>query len=255
MKIKVPYAYTESYVPPRCRKPRDRRVEASITLTIREITAEEAPIAIVHHERKVGDTGVTKIPYRWFDGRLWIVMRFQRYSHAPWETQTAEQFAGDLFGMRLPYYHDGYSQLSNRKTLMGYGRGILFIDGVRYCPAGEPRFCIYTFGLGHNHGGTALAVENHYNPNIGHSRYFRIDQRDLAITTANSIAQGRGDTESTFTDANTDTFDIHIPEALKLHPNKDHGEGDPFINAAEAMIQASPTVLCAALGVVAAARA
>lgn len=39
MKITVPYAYTESYVPPRCRKPRDLRVEASITLTIREIAS------------------------------------------------------------------------------------------------------------------------------------------------------------------------------------------------------------------------
>lgn len=107
-----------------------------------------------------------------------------------------------------------------------------------------------TFGLGHNHGhpGTSLSSTNSYNPNISKHRYFRIDQHDLALATAISIAERRGDDQAIlFIKESHETFDILIPEAVRLNPQKEHGEGDPFINKLEGMIDGSPNVMVARL--------
>ena len=110
----------------------------------------------------------------------------------------------------------------------------MLIDGEVWRVAGEPRYVLMTFGLGCNHGGTALMVDNHYNSNIHRERYFRIDQREAAIAATKRVALERGDDQSVPVEPHAD-FDILISEAVRLCPRKEHGTGDPFINKVEAL--------------------
>ncbi len=247
MNIKIPYKYTEQVIPKRCRKPRSAMFSGEISLSIHEVSGEEAPVAIRQHTKTFnGDSyEPTIIEYRWWHQQLWVVDSFNRFSQGPYETQTAQQFTQDPWPLaKGPSYSSYKSQQENRRELMAWTRSILFIDGTRWRRAGEPRYVIMTFGLGHNHGhpGTSLSSDNHYNPNIGNSRYLRIDQHAKALEMAIAIAERRGDDMAiSFIKDYHDTFDILIPEAIRLNPDKEHGEGDPFINKLEGMIERAPS--------------
>ena len=65
MKVKVTVKYSEYYIPPRCRKPRQRDCEKDTYLTIRETTEQDAPIAFIVHEWD-GD-----VEYRFYKGKLY----------------------------------------------------------------------------------------------------------------------------------------------------------------------------------------
>ncbi len=247
MYIKIPYKYTEQVIPKRCRKPRPTMFDGEISLSIHEVTGEEAPVAIRQHTKTFKEDGYepTVIEYRCWHQQLWVVDSFNRFSHGPYEIQTAQQFTQDPWPLaKGPRYSSYKSQQENRRELMAWARSILFISGTRWRRSGEPRYVIMTFGLGHNHGnpGTSLSSDNNYNPNISNSRYFRIDQHDKALETAIAIAERRGDDMAIpFIKDSHDTFDILIPEAIHLNPDKEHGSGDPFINKLEGMIEGSPS--------------
>ncbi len=258
MKIAVPYKYTEQEIPKHCRKPRSVQHEGVISLSIHEVIGPEAPVAIREHtkqwDERTGSYGPFTIEYRWWSQRLWILDRFNRYSHGPYEIQIAEQFAKDPWPMANGRDYGWYqSRQKRRAELMRWARSILFIDSVRWKQTQEPRYVIMTFGLGHNHGhpGTSLSSTNSYNPNISRERYFPISYHDLALATAIAIAERRGDDQAIpFIKESHDTFDILIPEAVRLNPHKEHGEGDPFINKLEGMIEQSPNSMVAGLLVI-----
>lgn len=258
MKITVPYEFTESVMPPRCRKPREVRKAAEITLQIHEVSDSEAPIAIRHHGQ-TWNAQHQRVPeiieYRWWNRQLWRLYGFQRVSRGPQETQTIPQFQADH---KMPSYcRESYgSKQSRRVGLMSWARSILFVDGVRWSEATEPRYVVMTFGLGHNHGigwGTSLSTDTVYNPNISKDRYFRIDQFEAAVSAASRIAANRGDTKALpiVETQHPDTFDILIPEAVRLKPNKEHGRGCEFLNKAEQMIEAAGNPVVAAFGLMA----
>jgi len=153
----------------------------------------------------------------------------------------------------LPYYHAYSSQQVNRCRIMAWARDTLLIDRMRWQQIDEPRYVIHTFGLGHNHGhpGTSLSSTNSYNPNISKVRYFRIDQHDLALNTAINIALNRGDDKAIpFINENHERFEILIPSAIRLNPNKEHGMGDSFINKLEGIIENSPSQMLSGLMVI-----
>lgn len=248
MKIIIPYEYTEQIILKRCRKPRPVKLKGTMSISVHEVSSKDAPIAILEHNKTFSDEtnqyGPITIEYRWWHNELWLLDKLQRYSHAPLETQTAQQFTLDPYPMTngTSYYTAYRTRQEQRQATMNWASTILFIDGMRWKQAKEPRYTIYTFGLGYNHAGigTSLSVDNHYNPNISKSRYFRIDQEAKALETAIAIALRRGDDKAVSYIKKHTTFDILIPEAIRLNPNKEHGEGDPFINKLEGIIEASP---------------
>jgi len=251
MKITIPYEYTKQVIPKHCRKPRGVQFKGNISVLIHEVNAYQAPIAIIEHNRQYNDKTEQYEPsiteYRWYKNKLWKLHSFSRYSHAPYETQTSEQFMGDPYPMTngISYYHAYRFQQENRNCIMSWARNTLLIGGMRWQQIDEPRYVIHTFGLGHNHGhpGTSLSSTNSYNSNISKSRYFRIDQHDIALDTAINIALNRGDDKAiSFINENHEDFEILIPEAIRLNPNKEHGDGDPFINKLEGMIDHSPSL-------------
>jgi hypothetical protein len=261
MKIRIPYKYTEDVIPKRCRKPRPQSFDGAICLTIHEVTGEEAPVAIVQHSTEwTGEDAASfethrvATPHRWWRRRLYVRAKFQRYSHAPWETQTAAEFAADPYPFSLQHkegydWHCYSSQAQRRKAFQNWAKSILFIDGERWEVAGEPRCVVMTFGLGCNHGigcGTDLCTDTGYNSNISRDRYFRIDQFTEAVAETARIALARGDTKAVpvIETQNPDTFEILIPEAVRLNPHREHGKGCAFMNQMEGIIERAkdPTV-------------
>lgn len=132
------------------------------------------------------------------------------------------------FGFDREYYRRDTSKKAVLKQARKDMHCYLLVDGELYHCTSEPRYCIYTFGLGHNHGGTALSVDYRYNPNISKNRYFSALQGAEAVAEANRVAQARGDTN------NVGTFKasikVFMPELVKVKPQKQHGNGSPLLN-------------------------
>jgi hypothetical protein len=302
MKLTIPYHYTEEVIPKRCRKPRPMRFEAAITLTIHEVTGEQAPVAIIQHSQEFtyeepaqaspspqggtqgagnlvaalavdvlrptapsGEYRAVTTTYRWWRSQLYVRAEFQRYSHAPHETQTASQFSADPYPYTLhqvKYYdYDHYqSKAERQKDFRKWAKSILFIDGERWETSREPRYVVMTFGLGCNHGlgwGTNLTTATAYNSNISRDRYFRVDQFEQAVAETTRIALARGDTKAVpvIETQNPDRFEILIPEAIRLRPAKEHGKGCAFLNQMEGIIERAKDPMTAGiLGIVLAIR-
>ena len=123
----------------------------------------------------------------------------------------------------------------------------LIIDGILYEITEEPKYVINTFGLGHNHGSTAMFIENCYNPNISKHNYFNALQRNEAIKYGKDVALRRGDTDSIDRIGSGINIEVLIPEAVKANPMNEAGDGDSFINNAEQIISNSNDALEAGL--------
>lgn len=227
MTITIPYLYSEELIPPRCRKPRRVARAATITLTLREVSAANAPLALIEHGQRCSETdtcGDYETSYRWYRRKLYVRARFQRFAHAPRETQTASQFSVDPYPLshtKENCRHRYQTQAENRKHFRAWASSILFIDGERWEEVEEPRYVVMTFGLGNNHGlgwGTSLSTDDHYNPNISRECYFRVDEYQAALAEATRVALDRGDTKSLPIEAeqNPTRFEILLPEAVRL---------------------------------------
>lgn len=236
-KIKVEFSYWEDSIPKYCRKVRPVRFDKGVvTLSIPMVSSKEAPIAILKSPCFEQDEPIS---YHWWNQQLW--------------KKDDSQYFGDGI---LPYEMDIRSQYRPQARELGYCSALvcpskeqvikglktcaadwLFIDGALYRVSGEPRYVTMTFGLGSNHGGTSLMWSSHYNSNIGAKSYFSLLQKEEAIARATQIAINRGDTKSLPIEA--DDFEVLIPQAIRLNPAKEHGDGCEFLNSLEAVAQAS----------------
>jgi hypothetical protein len=186
-------------------------------MTIKEVSEEQAPVAIISHPVILPDR-YKSVSYRYYNDKLW----------AP-SNRTIQKDNYDSWNSYL-------SQKERIKNIREYVDRLLIINGLLYEQSGEPRYVICTFGLGYNHGSTGLFAEDYYNQNISKKRYFRIDERDKAVKEATRIAEARGDTKSLPIIPWVE-YDIIIPESVKLCPAKEHGDGCPFINSIEHIVE------------------
>ena len=108
----------------------------------------------------------------------------------------------------------------------------LFFQDKIWEECGEPRYEIVTFGLGHNHGGTAMFIKYEYNHNIAKKNYFNALQRSEAIAYLNKVAEARRDTNDVgkYNDS-PKRIEVLLPETVTVDPKSQHGDGDPFLNA------------------------
>ena len=244
MKIDVKMTYQEEYLPTkRHRIPRIREVEETVSLEIRELTREDAPVAMVVTDYKSyidengkDEFGLRDSEYRAIGDQLFSEKRdmsgaLDRGAYSMDELLRAVERAGDCY-----YSWDGKSRDDVFRNLKEFTDSHILVDGVVFEKSGEPRYEIATFGLGHNHGGTAMFIHNAYNPNMSKDRYFSALQREEAIAYADKIAAARGDTKNVgkFGDIN---IKVYMPEMVRCNPQMEHGEGDPFMNSIEGMIQ------------------
>jgi hypothetical protein len=234
MKIKTWIKYEESYIPPRCRKPRYNECEEYVNINLSETTMSALQLAFEDNSYD----GVGKIFF--YKGKLWTKSSIRdicaggedEYGyHTSLEALVWWREHGSRY-FRFGFDREHYGRDTSREAVLKQARKdmrrYLLVDGELYHCTSEPRYCIYTFGLGHNHGGTALSVDYRYNPNISKNRYFSALQGVEAVAEANQIAQRRGDTN------NVGRFDAEIkvfmPELVKVNSQKQHGNGSLLLN-------------------------
>ena len=242
----VTIEYLESYIPPRCRKPRYREAKKTYKPRVRVISKEEAPVAFILSDYGHSHEGRVKV--RLYKGRFYMLETSQYYIR-----DKKDHFGdGEFFGWRpttadrlkLNCWHHGEYE-KQRATYRKEASSRLIIDGLVWIECGEPMYVINTFGLGHNHGGTALFVETRYNPNISKDRYFNALQGDQAVAEMNRIAERRGDTKSVGRYGKM--IEILIPERVKRNPQKEHGEGNAFINTINTITESADSAAEAGL--------
>ena len=242
MEIQVEYQYQEEYLPSkRHRKLRLRDASGVMTVEVPEIAKASAPIAFLVHEiLKDKPTD-----FRLWNGQLWKpVLWSERLARAE-GLYSVGALVTDI-QHRMPYTSAiGKEPVEQEKRQ--YAERHVIIDGVVYEQAKEPRYVVITFGLGHNHGGTSMFVEQWYNPNISKDRYFNALEREQAVELAKNIATSRGDTDDLPRIGTTCNIEVLIPDAVHCNPQKEHGDGDPFLNKLYAVTEGSSSTIEAAL--------
>lgn len=248
MEFKVNIMYEEGYLlTPRCRKLRYRDKKETVFTEIKEVKKEDMELVFYVEDSLESDTEVYA-----FEGKLWkeVRERGMKTGRTPMENLIHTFEESSIYYCRFDY------QTGRRETredvlkrLQEDCREKLIVDGVLYRQTQEPMYCIYTFGLGHNHAGigTSLSIVWWYNENISHKAYFSALELEKAREQAIKTALGRGDTDSVEYINNCNVIRVYHPEYVKRNPAKDHGDGDDFINHAQAMISASGSSLDAAL--------
>lgn len=254
MKIDVNLRYQEEYLPTkRHRIPRIRDVAEWVTVELREVSRKDAPVAMVvtDYQSYIDENGKDQFGLRdtaflAVDGALYSEKRDM------WGALDRGPLSWVEFWREIQNRGNSYHSYYGRdkegalRSLKEFVDSHVLIDGVIYEECNEPRYVINTFGLGHNHGGTGLFIETHYNPNISKNNYFNALQRDEALAYATEVATRRGDTES------LGRFDVKniqmlMPEMVRCNPQLEHGNGDPFLNSIEGLIQGSGSVMEAGL--------
>lgn len=163
MKVETTIKYYVSYVPPRCRKPRYNEVTEVVTHNLRETTLDKVELAfsidyadkynIYLYNNKLY-TPVKFRPNMWSDEGLtnaleelvWVHLNCSGYfSKAKnWSATPLDDYS---------WYETKADIIKRIKSDLG---NLLVIDGVLYERCYFPYYQICTFGLGGNHGGTAL---------------------------------------------------------------------------------------------------
>lgn len=267
MNLKVDFTYEEKYLrTSRCRKPLARTREGIYELAIKELAKAECPIAAVVHDMKSVYEGATTTadfegngeykmfaePYRVHNGKFYKFCRAS-YGAAISTAQTELKYViadiksdlyryslyekENLFSDKSVYISDNLSEIVD--NMQARANKYISLDGELWKECGEPRYVVNTFGFGHNHGGTAMFIEEFYNSNISSKNYFNAVDRDKAITYAKETAIARGDTDSVKRIGKMENIEVLIPEFFKVDPEKEHGEGNAFLNLLEDMVTSS----------------
>ena len=241
----------EKYLPnSRCKNFRTRGYEKEIEIEFREVTLEKFPMAMITKNHGfVDEEWKDKIftEYRCYEGNFYT--RAKKLPNSS-KSLTLEDISFQLGGY-LPYPYEGdIPYVSGKSVLLNHDEQIqrdkiqeqalnyLIFNGEIWERTGEPMYEVVTFGLGHNHGGTSMFVTNCYNENISYKNYFNALCRNEAIEYARQVAAKRGDTDSL---QNIGDVDIRVlkPEYVKADPEKEHGDGDTFLNNLETLCEAA----------------
>ena len=245
----VLFSYTEGVVPPRCRKARQVKFhDGEFSFDIPHVDGGEAPVAIVSSGHMgYGDRERPfSVEYRWYGERLWTAVRLDGVRPSGYTSRTddwehpplpetidarSDSASASLHGLGL-HYGTHRTRAEAEEELRTCLEDHLVVDGAWHRPAGEPRYVVQTFGLGANHGGTALFATDHFNSNLGQDCYYSLLAFEAAVAHATRTAQSRGDTQSLPIRVNGgETFRILLCEALRVQsprsdPQKEKKDGD-----------------------------
>ncbi len=138
MQIAIPFSYTAEEIPPKCRKPHKVQKDASLTVSIAEITGAQAPVAFLEHGSDFGESFTRE--YRWYSGCLWLLEKVNAGNDDS-EIQTAEQFLKNPECLHSVAQHYD-SRQDNENAIFEQASEIVFIDGVRWRRTLEPEYFI-----------------------------------------------------------------------------------------------------------------
>lgn len=260
LNIPVYIKFEESYLPnKKCTYERVRIVQENHELKIEKIDLSDAKLAfrVKKYDERIQDIYL-------YNDLLWR----KKFVRNPDSGKNEKYKIPELIkkfkreASDLPYscfegkkVEKGIYLLDKEKKISELSESIsnyLIVGNDVYESVDEPRYVVQTFGLGHNHGGTGMFVQFHYNSNIPASSYFPADKRKEAIEYGRQVAKDRGDTLSIKTIGQSYDIKVILPEAVKCNPLEEHGEGDPFINRLQGLISNSQSKTEAGLLVMAA---
>lgn len=246
MKIKTWIKYEESYLPtPRHRKLRYRECEEFIYVNLKEVNMDELKLAFEDNSYE----GKGKIYL--YKGKLWCKAKvnpniLRDLQERGEKVNTALDYLIYCREHCSTYFYFAFDRemhgidTSREAVVKKARKGIkvyILVEGELYTTTAEPRYCITTFGLGHNHGGTGMFCDYYYNENIRKENYFSALQGEQAVAYANKVAAGRGDTKDV--GKFKPFIVVHLPEVVKVKPNKQHGNGNELLNSMESIINNS----------------
>lgn len=274
MKIDVKLWYNLQFLPTRRhRKPRTAVLSEMVDVEIREMAEENFPVAFIVKEYKSVYEGAKQ--HDDFNGNGDFVIFPEEFrsdgtnlyspERVSWGSAISTEFKAmnclqselqlrnpciladnNLFSDKSIVIHSSFED--EKKRLQQKASEYVLYDGKIWSKCGEPRYVVMTFGLGHNHGGTALMLSYGYNPNISSKCYFNALEKKEALEAARSTAIRRGDTDSVSRFDNfKEDIEVLLPEMVKVNPSKEAGPGDPFLNKLEGITEASGSILEAGL--------
>jgi len=248
MLIKIWTKYNVGYLPTsRCRKLRYKEEEEYMNVEVKEASMSQLTPAFE----------AESVMIYAYAGKLWR-QSTERDIHVgnpenPMTALEALVYAGTKYSTYFGRYKDIFDEgtREQREDIVARAEkdiaGYLIVDGVLYKEASEPMYCIYTFGLGANHASTDLCVVNFYNSNISKERYFNALDYNKAVEKAIKIATRRGDTKSIDRIKNFTAIKVYDEKYVTRNPEKDHGNGNDFLNSIEAVVESSKNANEAAL--------
>lgn len=247
MKFEITFWSTEKYLPTkRHKKLRERQVENSVNVNVKELTDEQFPVAFIVHDFQSFYDGA--VSYDDFDGHEDLKMfsedirTYQKKLYKPVRVthgaaistifEKLDYIKAQLKGDR-PYRQGGEDFTKKSivvendikdwiKCIRQKAKKYIIYDEKVYEECGEPMYNITTFGLGHNYGSTGFFIDYDYNPNISSDNYFSALEREEAIAYGKSVAAGRGDTDSIDGMGEHDIIEVLMPELVKRNPHKEH---------------------------------
>ena len=198
MAIGIVCRYTEQYRPSKRHKtPREREMITVVDISVKQPTEEEFPVAMIVSdyasvyegarsyreimERKDSKYQIISDEIRFYQGRFYKARRISHGAAVSTEFAPIEEAVEDIryIGKNNKYipetdspFVDGTSivlgnDLAERSAeIRDEADSYLFFQDKIWEECGEPRYEIVTFGLGHNHGGTAMFIKYEYNHNI-----------------------------------------------------------------------------------------
>lgn len=226
MKLTIKVHHTEMITPPRCRKPRPQEGESEITVNIREVSAEAAPVAFVVSEydrepRKVR-TYRGKLYRQVQDRQPQYMKTSKRDDSKPfWLNQRAERCNWQW--LIVWGYHWEWTLQQHKENATKQAESYIIVDGEAYERTGEPYYSVTCFGLGGNHGGTGFFV--------GWADYrdrkaiwgMTAADKQAAIEKGVEIALRRGDTESEeYIRQTSYNIQVFMPECIKRKYSKEY---------------------------------
>lgn len=218
MQIKKMLEYSEKYLPtPRCRKWRIRHVKAEFTAKICEAALSDAPVVLKVHDYETYAEGLNTTDYRLYDGKLYVQALYGRYHNCDKAVYANPvTVASDL--NRLFIF--GNRHLGREGVAADYqaqADKLLILEGIVWIKATEPFYAVQCFGLGGNHGGTALMIDRNWHHAFDEDTYSALE-RETAVKEAVQIALARGDTESVaHIQSKEYRIEVLDPSVIKFH--------------------------------------
>ena len=212
--INVKISYEEGYLPPRCKKPRLQTKEETVSLKIREVTEEEAPIAIIVR-RPEAESWIAPLEMRMFNGQLYGLdgdnkMKLSWIRDVSTKTLVHDKSQNWVYTTDKEYC---------KKHLEKFADNLIICNNFVYRHCKEPFYAIVKFGIDNYNAKTKLAVIDNYKIGIGPSLYFNALELEKARETAREIVEQRG---GEFEDIDTaHEINVLIPESIKRNPKKD----------------------------------
>jgi hypothetical protein len=226
IKVEFTIKYYESYIPPRCRKPRYNEVTENVFANLREVAMTDVKLAF-------GIDWADKFNIYFYKGKLYkeyklhsgIIEKYGDIKPLDWYVNNIKIYSSYYANVKdwNNYNCLDYSTYETREDIIKRIKkdlsGLLVIDGVLYEECGYPFYDICTFGLGGNHGGTGMCVSYTYFPKkLDKGWTFSPYKVEDAIARANEVATNRRDTNDI--GRFTQSIFCYLPELEKKYSKR-----------------------------------